>query len=44
MAPGVLRHMAVNLARSEEISRRGIKDKRLKAAWDTNYLLKVIGA
>jgi predicted transposase YbfD/YdcC len=40
----VLRHMALNLLKQEQTAHVGIKIKRLKAAWDENYLLKVLGA
>lgn len=39
----VLRHMTVNVLRRETSSKRGIKVKRSKAAWDEAYLLKLIG-
>jgi len=38
----VLRHIALSLLKHETSSTRGIKGKRLKAAWDTGYLLKAL--
>lgn len=38
----VLRHMALNLLQQETSAKVGIKNKRLKAAWGTGYLLKVL--
>ena len=37
----VLRHFALNLLRNEP-SKRSLRAKRLKAAWDERYLLKVL--
>jgi predicted transposase YbfD/YdcC len=39
---GILRHMAMNLFKQEKSLRRGIQTKRLKAAWDHSYLLKIL--
>ncbi len=39
----VIRHIALNLIKSEKTSKVGIKIKRLKAGWDNDYLLSVIG-
>jgi len=38
----VLRHIAVNLLKQEQTAKIGIKNERLKADWDEQYLLKVI--
>lgn len=39
----ILRHIALNLAKSEKSSKVGVKTKRLKAGWDNKYLLKMLG-
>ena len=38
----ILRHMALNLLKLETTVKAGIKAKRLKCGWDTDYLLKVL--
>jgi len=38
----ILRHIALNLLKQEKTAHCGIKTKRLKAAWDHTYLLKVL--
>jgi len=40
----VLRHIALNLLRRETTAKRSLKGKRMKAAWDKDYLLKVLTA
>lgn len=39
----ILTRIALNLLKQDKSSQRGIKGKRLKAAWDHPYLLKVLG-
>jgi len=38
-----LRHIATNLLKSEHTAKVGVKNKRLKAGWDENYLRTVLG-
>jgi len=38
----VLRHIALNLLRQETSEQMGLKNKRLRAAWDEAYLLKIL--
>lgn len=38
----MVRHMALTLLKQEHSAKIGVKAKRLKAAWDRNYLLKVL--
>jgi predicted transposase YbfD/YdcC len=38
-----LRRLALNLLRRDQTKPRGIKGKRLSAAWDHNYLLHLLG-
>jgi predicted transposase YbfD/YdcC len=40
----ILRRLALNLLRQEPTATCGTKNKRLKAAWDEDYLLKVLSS
>jgi len=40
----IVRHIALNLIKNETTSKVGVKTKRLKAGWDNDYLLRIIGA
>ncbi len=37
-----LRHLALNLLRQETTDKNGVKARRLRAGWDSDYLLKII--
>ena len=39
----VIRHIALDSTKAEKTSKVGVKIKRLKAGWDNDYLLRVIG-
>ena len=38
----VMRHIALNLIKTEKTAKVGVKTKRLKAGWDNDYLLKTL--
>jgi len=38
----IMRHIVMNLIKTEGSSKVGMKTKRLKAGWDENYLLKIL--
>ena len=38
----ILRHMAINLIKQEKTLKGGIQTKRMKAAWDHKYLIKIL--
>ena len=37
-----LRHFALNLLKQERTAKIGVKNKRLKAGWDHDYLLRLL--
>jgi predicted transposase YbfD/YdcC len=38
----VMRHVAINLLKQDKTTKLGVKNKRLKAGWDDNYLVKLL--
>jgi predicted transposase YbfD/YdcC len=38
----VIRHIALNLLKAEKTVKVGVKNKRLNAGWDEDYLLKIV--
>ena len=39
----VIRHIALNLIKAEKTAKVGVKIKRLKAGWNNDYLLRILG-
>ena len=39
----VIRDIALNLIKAEKTAKVGVKIKRLKAGWDNDYLLRILG-
>jgi predicted transposase YbfD/YdcC len=39
----ILSKIALNLLRQDKQTKQGLKGKRLKAAYDNNYLIKILG-
>ena len=40
----LFRRISLNLLKREKTSKIGMKNKRLQAGWDEEYMLKVLGA
>jgi predicted transposase YbfD/YdcC len=38
----ILRHISLNLLTTEKTSKTGVKNKRLRAGWDDDYLTKIL--
>jgi len=38
----IIRHLALNMLKSEKTAKVGMKTKRLKAGWDDDYMLKLL--
>jgi len=38
----IIQHISLNLLKSESTAKVGVKNKRLKAGWDNQYLLTVL--
>jgi predicted transposase YbfD/YdcC len=38
----VLRHIGLNLIKADKVTKMGVKNRRLKAGWDDNYVLNLI--
>ena len=39
----IVRHLALKVLRQDSASKIGVKARRLKAAWDTAYLDRILG-
>jgi len=38
----ILNKIALNLLKNEKTEKQGVKGKRLRAAWDNDYMMKVL--
>jgi len=38
----LINKLALNLRKNEKSTKVGVKNKRLKAGWDNNYMMKVL--